>query len=124
MLAHHDRFHLRLILRDFLHRQTQLETRTHPRYVGHRASENLLGQFLATLGCRNRDDRIRMHVIHMLARKETVERRVNGGCPGIEIESGVGVHPHHVIFRLRLQALVFAGGVTRLKPDEFLLIKR
>ena len=72
----------------------------HPLHIIHRTAENLLSQLLAVFARRDRDDRIRVHVIHKLCRDETVQWRVNGAGARIEIERRVIVSGHHVVFRL------------------------
>ena len=65
-------------LHDFLHREAELEAGAHPRHVGHLAAENFLRQLLAICRGRDRDDRVRVHVI-------------DDTWPGMKLCSGVSI---------------------------------
>ncbi len=67
-----------IFLDDFLHREAEFKTGAHPFHIIHFAAENFLRQLLAIRRGRDRDDRVRVHVIHELRGNETVQRRVNG----------------------------------------------
>ena len=123
VLAHHDGLQFGVFLGDLLHGQTELKAGAHPGNVGHRAPENLAGEFLTAPGGRDRNNRIGVHVIHVFSGKETVERGVDGGRPRIQVEGRVGVHTHHVVLGLGLQPLVGAGGVGTLEFDELVLVE-
>ena len=123
VLAHHDGLHLRVFPDDLLHGEAELEARTHPRHVGHRAREYFLREFLAVGRSRDGDDRVRVHVVDMLARDERVQGRVDRGGAGVEVERGVRVHADHVVLGLRLEALVGARGVELLQVDQLLLVE-
>ena len=124
MLAHHDRTDGRIFLNDLLHRQAQLEAGPHPRHVGHLAAEDFLGQLLATAACGDRDDRIRMHVIDVLAGMKL--------CSGVSIETARGFRlkvvwvyiADHVVLGLRLQTLVACASVELLQIEQLLLVER
>ena len=77
VLAHHDGLHIRVFLTDVLHGETELKTRAHPRHVAHFAAEDFLRELFAVLRSRDRDDRIRMHVIDILRGDEAVQRRID-----------------------------------------------
>ena len=124
VLAHHDGLGVLGFQRDLLHRQPEFKAGPHPLDVFHLAAENLLRQFLATLARRNRDDRVRVHVIDVLAGDEAVQRRVDAAGARVEVEGGVEVHGHHVVLGLRLEALVVARGVHPLQAVELVLVER
>ena len=124
VLAHHDGFDVRLGAGNILHGEAEFEARAHPLHVSHFTSEDLLSQRLAILGSGNRNNRIRVHVVNMLARQEAVQRGINRRGARVEIERGVVIHRHHVILGLGLQALVSAGRIDRLEADELILIER
>ena len=111
-------------LDDVLHRETQFKSRAHPGHVIHFIAEDLLRELLAAPARRDRDDRVRMHVIDMLAWNETVQRRIDRARARIEIERGVKVHRNHVVLSLRLHAFVAALSVKLLKVEQFLLVER
>ena len=123
VLAHHDSFDVRLGAGNILHGEAELEARAHPLHVSHFTSKNLLGQRLAILGGSNRDNRIRVHVVDMLAWQETVQRGINRRSARVEIERGVVIHRHHVVLGLGLQALVSAVRIDRLQANELILIE-
>ena len=77
MLAHHDGANARVSSNDLLHREAELEARAHPRHISHLTAEDFLRQLLATSARRDRDDRIRVHVIDVLAREEAMQRRID-----------------------------------------------
>jgi hypothetical protein len=108
---------------DLLHGETEFEARTHPRHVGHLAAEDFLGEFLAVLRRRDGDDRVRVHVVHVLARQEGVQRGVNRGRARVQVEGRVGLHADHVILGGGLEALVGARAVERLHREELLLVE-
>ena len=123
VLAHHDGAHLGVLPLDFLHGQSQLEARAHPRHVRHLSPEDFLGEGLAAGTRGDRDDRVGVHVVDVLARQEAVERGVDRRRPRIEVEGRVGVHPDHVVLRGGLEPLVGARGIERLEVDELLLVE-
>ena len=123
MLTHHDGLDRGILLLDLLHGEGELEAGAHPADILHLAAKDLLRQLLATAACGDRDDRVRMHVVDMLAREEAVERCVDRGGAGIEVEGGVGVGADHVVLGLGLQPLVGAGAVALLQTDQLLLIE-
>jgi len=108
---------------DLLHGEAELETGAHPADVFHLAAEDLLGQLLAALARGDRDDRVRVHVVDMLAGEEAVEGRVDRGGAGIEVEGRVGVGADHVVLGLGLEPLVGADAVALLKSDQLLLVE-
>ena len=123
VLAHHDGLDARVLLRDFLHGEAEFEARAHPRHVGHLAAEDFLGEFHAVGRGRDGDDRVRVHVVDVLAREEGVERRVDRGGARVEVEGRVRVHADHVVLGRGLQALVGARGVDLLQGDELVLVE-
>ena len=123
MLAHHDGLDGGLLAGDVLHGEAELEARAHPLHVGHLAGEDLLGQGFAVLGSGDRDDRVRVHVVDVLAREEAVQRGVDRRGARVEVEGGVVIHRDHVVLGLGLQALVGAGGVGLLETDELVLVE-
>ena len=123
MLAHHDGLDGRLLAGDLLHGEAELEARAHPLHVGHLTGEDLLGQGFAVLGSGDGDDRVRVHVVDMLAGQEAVQRGVDRRGARVEVEGRVIVHRDHVVFGLGLQALVRAGGVGLLEADELVLVE-
>ena len=124
VLAHHDGFYLLIFLNDGLHREAELKTGTHPGHVSHLTTENFLREFFAVFGSRDRDDRVGVHVIDEFRGQETVQWGVDRGSAGVEVERGVRLHAHHVVFSGSLQALVGTGSVELLHIEQFLLIKR
>ncbi len=85
VLAHHDRLHAGLLARDFLHGEAELEAGAHPADIGHVAAEDFARELLATAARGDGDDRVRVHVIDVLAGQEAVERRVDGGRARVEV---------------------------------------
>src|SRR6202040_215821 len=86
MMGQHDCRDFRIFLYNFLHHKTELKTGAHPFHIIHFAAENFLRQFFAIRRSCNRDDGVRMHVIHELSRNETMQWRVNGTGAWIQIE--------------------------------------
>ena len=123
VLAHHDGLDGGLLAGDVLHGEAEFEARAHPLHVRHLAGEDFLGQGFAVLGSGDRDDRVRVHVVDVLAREEAVQRGVDRRGARVEVEGGVVVHRDHVVLGLGLKALVGAGGVGGLKADELVLIE-
>ena len=124
VLAHHDGPDGRLRAADLLHRQAQLEARAHPGHVGHPAPEDLARQLLAAGARGDGDDRVGVHVVHVAARDEAVQRRVDGAGAGVQVERRVRVHAHHVVLGLGLEPIVRAGRVGALEADQPLLVQR
>ena len=124
MLAHHDGFDAGIALADFLHREAEFKARTHPFDVVHFVAENFAGQFLAVGRGGDGNNGVRMHVIHKLRGDEAVERRVNGGGAGIQIEGAMIIRADHVVFGLGLEAFIRASGVALLHADQLGLIER
>ena len=85
---------------------------------------DFLGQGFAVLGSGDRDDRVRMHVVDVLAREEAVQRGVDRRSARIQVERRVIVHADHVVLGLGLEAFVRAGRVGLLEADELVLIER
>ena len=123
MLAHHDGLDGRLLAGDVLHGEAELEARAHPLHVGHLAGEDLLREGFAVLRSGDRDDRVGVHVVDMLARQEAVQGGVDRRCARVQVEGGMVVHRDHVVFGLGLESLVGAGGVGSLEADELILIE-
>ena len=124
VLTHHDGLDGRVLAGDILHGQAKFETRTHPLHIGHLAGENLLGEGLAVLGGGDGNDRVRVHVVDVLAGQEAVERGVNRRGPRVEVEGGVIIHRDHVVLGLGFQTLISAGSVGLLEAHQLVLIKR
>ena len=124
VLAHHDGLHGWLLAGDVLHGEAELEAWAHPLHVGHLAGEDLLREGFAVLGSGDRDDRVRVHVVDVLARQEAVQRGVDRRSARIQVERRVIVHADHVVFGLGLEALILAGRVGLLEADELVLIER
>ncbi|MNI25623.1 hypothetical protein D3C73_792830 [compost metagenome] len=78
--------------------QPELETGPAPGEPTNIAAENLLCQFLRVLRGRNCDDRIRVHVVDMRKRHETVQRRIDGCGARIEVESAMRQETDHAVF--------------------------
>ena len=123
VLAHHDGLDGGLRAGDVLHGEAELKARAHPLHVGHLAGEDFLGELFAVLGSGDRDDRIRVHVVDVLAGKEAVQGGVDRRRAGVKVEGGVVVHADHVVFGLGLQSLVGTGSVGLLQADELVLIE-
>ena len=123
VLAHHDGLDRGVLALDLLHGEAELEAGAHPSDIFHLATEDLLGELLATLAGCNGDDSIRVHMIDALAGQEAVERRVNRGGAGIEVEGGVGVGADHIVLGLGLESLVGAGAVALLEADQLFLVE-
>ena len=102
VLAHHDGLDGRLLAGDVLHGEAEFEARAHPFHVSHLSGEDLLGEGFAVLGSGDRDDRVRVHVVDMLAREEAVQRGVDRRGARIQVEGGVVVHADHIVFGLGL----------------------
>ena len=100
MLAHHDRADAWIFLDDLLHRETQLKPRAHPGHVNHFIAEDLLCEVLAAAARGDGDNRVRMHVIDMLAENEAVQGRIDRARARIEIECCVKIHRNHVVLSL------------------------
>ncbi len=123
VLAHHDRLHLRVGAADFLHREAEFEAGAHPLHVRHFAAEDFLREFLAVLRGRDRDDRVRVHVIDELRRDEAVQRRVDRRGAWVQVERRVAGHADHLVFGGGLQALVGTAEIELLHAEQFFLIK-
>jgi hypothetical protein len=113
-----------MLLRDFLHREAEFEAGAHPLHVGHVAAEDFLREFLATGRRRDRNDRIRVHVVDVFAGQKRVQRRVDRGRPRVEVERRVRKHAHHVVFGLRLEPMILTRRVELLETEEFALVER
>ena len=72
MLAHDETLRLWVALAGFLHGEAQLKTWTHPRDVNHFVTVDFLGHLNAAGGSGNGNRRVRMRVIDMRVRDETV----------------------------------------------------
>jgi hypothetical protein len=124
VLAHHNGLRLRLPAVNLLHGQAQLEARPHPRHVGHFVTKNFARQLLAVGGSGHGDDGVRVHVVHLPAGQEGVQRRVNRGGARVEIERAMRVERHHVVLRGGFDPLVRARGVNFLQGVELIQVER
>ena len=124
VLAHHDAGGPGIFLHDLLHREAKLKAGPHPLHIIHRAAKNFLRELFAIRRGRNRDDCVRVHVVHELRRNKTVQRRVNGRGARIQVERRVVVGGDHVVLGLRLEALVLARRVGFLQSEQLGLVER
>ena len=88
----------RVFKAEFFQPQAQFIARTLPGQPADLATEDLLRQLLRIGGSRNRDDRVGMHVIDMLLRHIGMQRRVDGGGAGVEVEGAMRQIADHLVF--------------------------
>ena len=124
MLAHIDPFGFFVLFVDFLHLEPEVETGALPGEVGDFLSVNFLGEGFGILTGRDRDEGDGVHVIDMLGPDEAVQGGVDGRGAGVQIEGGMGIHVHHLIFDGSLHAIGSGRAIDGLQADELLLIER
>ena len=77
MAAEHHALHVRVRLGHRAELQAEVEPRPLPGQKAELAAENLAGQRLGVFARRDGDDCVRMNVIDMRVRNESVQRRVD-----------------------------------------------
>jgi hypothetical protein len=112
-----------MLFADFLELEAEIETGALPSGPDDIVTIDRLGELLAVFGGGDGNRGVRMRVVDMGARHEGVERRIDRGRTGIEIESRVGVHPDHGILDGGLRTLLGGIPVDFLQGEEFLLIE-
>ncbi len=85
----------------------QFVARTQPGHPAHGALVHLAGDRLAVGHGRDRDHGVRVHVVHVCIGQRGVQRGVDGGRAGVEVEGAVRQVAHHLVFVLQaaVQAL-------------------
>ena len=124
VLAEHHALGLRILGGDLLQGEAELEARTQPRRPDNVLAVDFFGDLFGILRGTNRDGRIRVRVVHMLAGYKRMQWRVDGRRPRVKVESAVWVHAHHLILGGRLGPALFLLRVNALQRDQFLLIER
>nr|GEU28680.1 hypothetical protein [Tanacetum cinerariifolium] len=94
-------------LRHFFELQTEVVAGTLPWQPTEFALEDFLRERLAAGAGGNRDQRIGVHVIDVLARDVRVQRRVDTGGARIEVERAVRQIRHHFIFQRQAAVAAF-----------------
>ena len=117
MAGEHDALEGRLALRHRLELQAEVEARPLPGQPADLPAEDLLRQPLGVLRGGDRDHGVRVHVVHVRLRDEGVQRRVDGGRAGVEVEGAVRQVPHHVV-------LVLEAAVEALQRLELVEVER
>ncbi len=117
MAFEHDALGGRIGLHEGFEVEAELEAGTAPGQPADLRAEDFLRQFLRILRGRNRDDRVRMHVIDMRERHETMQRRIDRGRARIEVEGAMRQEADHAVF-------VMHTLVDALQRFELLLIER
>ncbi len=106
-----DALQLRLFLRQFFQFQAQVVARTLPRQPAQFTFEDLLGQRAAVLAGGDRDHRVRVHVVDVLAVDVGVQRGVDRCGARVQVERAVRQVADHLV--LEIQAAV--AGFQRLQ---------
>ncbi len=124
VLAEHHALRIGMFPANRLQLQPQLEARAQPRRPHNVIAVHFLGNSLGVFRGTNRDGRIRVGVIHVLAGHKRMQRRVDGRRARVEVERAVRVHAHHLVLRRRLGPALFLVRVDGLQRNQFLLIQR
>ncbi|MNS67178.1 hypothetical protein D3C72_1004230 [compost metagenome] len=117
MAFQHDALGLGIGFYESLQVEAELKARTAPGKPANVIAEDLLRQLFRVFGGGNRDDRIGMHVVDMIIRYETVQRRIDGGRARIEVEGAMRQEADHAI-------LVLHTLVNALQRFQLIEIKR
>ncbi|MNY03986.1 hypothetical protein D3C86_1366350 [compost metagenome] len=96
----HDALGLGIGFYESLQVEAELKARTAPGKPANVIAEDLLRQLFRVFGGGNRDDRIGMHVVDMIIRYETVQRRIDGGRARIEVEGAMRQEADHAVLIL------------------------
>ena len=123
VLAHDEAFGLRVFFAGFLHGESEFEAGAHPRNVHDFIAVNFFRHLDALRAGGHGNGGVRVRVVHMGVRDEAVERRVDRGGAGIQVECAMREHADHFVFGGRFQALLGAGCIHALKVEEFGLVK-
>ena len=123
VLAHDEAFGLRMIFAGFLHGESEFEAWAHPRNVHDLVAVDFLRHLDALRAGGHGNGGVRVRVVHMGVRDEAVERRVDRGGAGIQVEGAMREHADHFVFGGRLQALLGAGCIHALEVEEFGLVE-
>ncbi len=115
--AEHDAFHVRIGLGHRAELESQVKARPLPRQKSELAAVDLLRQRFGVFACGNRNHRIRVNVIDMRVRNETVQRCVDRGCARIKVEGAMIIERDHLI-------LVLEAAIDRLKSEQFVHVER
>src|SRR6266571_2809367 len=78
----------------------QVDPRALPAHPSQLPAPDLPGQALAVLRGRDRDHRVRVHVIHVPRGDETVRRGVDAGGPRVQVEGAVREIVGHLVLVL------------------------
>ena len=117
MRFQHDALGIRVFFAEFAQPEAQLKPRTFPWQPADLIPENLGCQGAGIGRGGDGDDRIGVHVINMLARHKSVQRRVDGGCARVQVKGAMGQVAHHLI--LKRDATIDA-----LERAQFFHVKR
>ena len=98
MAFQHDTLGLRVGLDESFEIETELETRATPGQPADIVTENLLRQLFRILRSGNGDDCIGMHMVDMIVRHETVQRRIDGSRARIKVEGAMRQETDHAVF--------------------------
>jgi len=79
----------------FFQLQPQIKTGPLPIGPDHLVPVNFLTDLLPLGACRHRNRRVGMGVVEVPVRDKAVQRRVDRGRPGVEVEGAVGIGRHH-----------------------------
>ena len=104
-----------VVFTDFFKRKTEFKSRAHPRQPLKLRAKDRAHDLLAANTRRDSNERVRMRVIHMCVRHESVQRGVDRSSARIQIPSAVPVQVDHVVLGLRLDAIWSACRVHLLQ---------
>ena len=124
VLAEHHAFGLRMFLGDTLQLQAQFKARAQPRRPDDVIAINRLCDAFGIFRSADGDGRVGVRMVHVLARHERMQRRIDGRRTRVEVKRTVRIHPHHLILRRRLGPALFLARVHPLQCDQLLLIQR
>src|SRR4029077_7401391 len=115
---------LRMLLPDVLQYQAQLEARSQPGRPDHFFTVDLFSQLLRVFRRRDRDGRVRVHVVHVFKRDEGMQRGVDRRGPRVKVKSRVCEHANHLVFGRRLGSFLRLLSVKPLQRDTLGLVQR
>ena len=103
MTAEHDSVAPGVCFDCSLQHHCKLKTRPLPRHPDDAVAKTPIefGELFVSVGARcKRDAPIRMEVIHVVERQESVQRSIDRSCNGIQPEGAERVQPHNFIFEI------------------------